>query len=424
MIFTAVSLNENGTPEEVNERIESFRNGNTNCLITTDFTGRAWSTYLELLYYQIIPYNYPYSFTVSDGIEHVIHFAYVKANYGMRLSHMSYSRSGGTSHIILYNTEQTVARSVIEKLKYGNQVYTLNCLRNIFQVDCLFVFICSQEICAELLEMMPETCSMENIPAKEDNQIPTIEISDDDEESDPKTLNVIPKRQNRFEVNKAGDNGTNEDKDCYSEKIFNNIVNSYSRNESKSIKPNSRLGGGGSAVKRTQSSRDLIPLIPEAKKQKPDPSATDKWYGADVILERILMQEESIKKVLSLNTTEKQTLPLNATNAISADFAISSGSFNSTSYTPTTVYVIPFMSKNLQSMNLPFRLTSMSTNSHLDGNANAVIGRNNDIVTSPWNRRDDNISTGNQSQFMNHGNFLNERSGNNGQITYQMRPNQ
>lgn len=57
---------------------------------------------------------------MTEGIEHVVHFGYIKVSYGMRLSHMTYSRTGGTSHIILYNTEHV--KSVIEDLKYGNQV--------------------------------------------------------------------------------------------------------------------------------------------------------------------------------------------------------------------------------------------------------------------------------------------------------------
>lgn len=44
-MFTAISLNENGTSEEVQERIQSFRNGNINCLITTDTSVNAWSMY-------------------------------------------------------------------------------------------------------------------------------------------------------------------------------------------------------------------------------------------------------------------------------------------------------------------------------------------------------------------------------------------
>lgn len=44
MMLTAVSLNEIGTSEEIHERIESFRIGSTNCLITTD---RVWSMYEE-----------------------------------------------------------------------------------------------------------------------------------------------------------------------------------------------------------------------------------------------------------------------------------------------------------------------------------------------------------------------------------------
>lgn len=35
---------------------------------------------------------------------------------------MSYSSTGGTSHVILNVTEQEAAKSMVEHLKYGNQV--------------------------------------------------------------------------------------------------------------------------------------------------------------------------------------------------------------------------------------------------------------------------------------------------------------
>lgn len=61
---------------------------------------------------------------VPDGIEHVIHFSYNNSSYGMRLSHMSYSSTGGKSHVILCDTEYAAAKLMIEQLKYGNQVCT------------------------------------------------------------------------------------------------------------------------------------------------------------------------------------------------------------------------------------------------------------------------------------------------------------
>lgn len=74
--------------------------------------------------YSYISDVFVFIFLVADGIEHVIHFGYASSSYGMRLSHMSYSKTGGTSHVILNDTEQEAAKSMIEQLKYGNQVNT------------------------------------------------------------------------------------------------------------------------------------------------------------------------------------------------------------------------------------------------------------------------------------------------------------
>lgn len=274
--------------------------------------------------------------------------------------------------------------------------------------------------------MIQESGSTKNPQAKADNQIPTIEISDDETE----TLKVIPKKPDNLDLNDAGakQHHNIEATDICSMGIANNNVNSLSRKKSKRITPNFRVGGGVGAIKRPQSSRDLMPLMPETKKQKPDPSTTDKWSGADVILERILIQEESINKVLSANTAEKPTLPLHETNAKSPDLATNSGNSFATNHTATAAYSTPFLSTNLQSMNLSFRSSAVSTNSHLDSNANSQMNRNKNIRISPWKRRDDHTSTANQ--FMSYGNFLNEPifAGNNvnsynGQMIYQRRSN-
>lgn len=360
---------------------------------------------------------------MSDGIEHIIHFAYNKSNYGRRLSHMSYSSTGGTSHVILYTTERAVAKSVIENLKYGNQVNS-KLVKIYFRGDALFFPLFSKEISAKLLELQQEIGSTEYVEAKEDNQVPTIEISDD--ESDPKTLKVIPKEQNKFDSNYAGSKKieSNTANDSYFNRIVNNNAkDSYSRNDNQSIKPNSSVSG---VKKRSQLSKDLMPLIPDAKKQKPESSTTDKWSGADVILERILTEEESMKKVLSLN---EETPPVHCTNTISTNFASNFVNLISTNSTPTMAYSSPFSSSNVQSTNLPFPLSS--TNSHLDGISHPQMSRSNDIEISPWKRRDNNISTVQQTEFMNYGNLLNERffAGNNmnsgdNQMIYQRRLNQ
>lgn len=266
----------------------------------------------------------------------------------------------------------------------------------------------------------------EHVQAKEDNiEIPTIEISD--EESDTNTSKIIAKGpQTKFDVNDAGAKKiqNNASQNSYSKRIANNNAkDSHSRKESNSIKPNSRVTVAGIAIKRTQPSREILPLFPEAKKQKLEPSTTDKWSGADVILQRILIEEESIKKALSINATEQPTLPVHRTNGISNDFALSSENVH-TNYTPTTAHNTSFLSTNLQSMSLPFLPSSIP---HLDGNANSQLSRNKDVYISPWSRRED--TTVNQSQFMSNSfdeRFLagNNMNSNSGQMIYQRRSNQ
>lgn len=64
-------------------------------------------------------------FLVGDGIEYVIHYNYTSSSYGMHLSQMTYSSANCTSHVILSDTEHDAAKSMIEQLKYGNQVFLL-----------------------------------------------------------------------------------------------------------------------------------------------------------------------------------------------------------------------------------------------------------------------------------------------------------
>lgn len=274
-----------------------------------------------------------------------------------------------------------------------------------------------------MLEILNQKAdSTEDVQVIEDNPIPTIVISDDDE-SDTETLKVKPKTPNKFaDTKKFGNNNT---RDSYYKKIANHHAkDNYSRKENQSIHRKFRAG----AIKRTQSIKGLMPLIPKAKMQKPE--STDKWSGADVILERILIEEESMKKALSINASVKPNLPVHGSIATSTGFPLSSGNCISTNYTPATAYNIPLSSANLQSMNLPFRASAMSTNSHMAGSANPQMIRNND--TSLWNNgRNYNISTVNQSQFMNYGTLLSARqfSGNNmnfdnGQMIYHRRSNQ